>query len=639
MKKIILLLSLLCCIQTVSAQCVTITGNNSICIGQTDTLMAHGDTTYTWAGGLGSSNFIMVTPATSTVYTVTGTGMCAGGTATFVVTVNALPITSFTFVTHGDTVSFTNTSTGALSYQWFFGSGATPASSTAQNPMTIYSTTGSHNVMLIAHNACGNDTAFVVVNTGASCSASITGNTTICPGQSTTLTAAGGATYLWSTGSTSAAISVTPATGSTTYTVSATTGTCVATATIAVTVNPKPTAAFTFVTFGDTVAFTNTSTGAVSYNWNFGSGVTPATSTSQNPMAFYSTSGNHTVILVVSGSSGCSDTTFKVVTIGATCQSDTLSGIVTDTSNNPVTSGKVYVFIQKFTHVGLQDTLAGYATITNGNYTFPCLGIGKYIIMAVADTFLYHTSVATYYSTMPNVFQWDSATVVSITSAGLNISGKNIKIIQLPVLSGPCMIKGKVTQGVGYGQRLGSGNHNSVMGAPLKGVDIKLGKNPGGNAAARTTTDANGNYGFTNLPVGSYRIFVDIPNYGMDSVLTISLTTANATSTQNNYYVDSVKIWVYKSSTDSSTNSIWAPTAFTPDGNSNNDIFYIRGEGIQNFELRVYNRWGEEIFLSKDIKQGWDGKGMPQGAYLYNVRGVTTNGTAINVKDFVNLIR
>jgi len=47
----------------------------------------------------------------------------------------------------------------------------------------------------------------------------------------------------------------------------------------------------------------------------------------------------------------------------------------------------------------------------------------------------------------------------------------------------------------------------AYAGAPLKGVDVKLGKNPGGGAAARTiTTDANGKVTFGVLPKGSYAI-------------------------------------------------------------------------------------------------------------------------------------
>jgi hypothetical protein len=50
-----------------------------------------------------------------------------------------------------------------------------------------------------------------------------------------------------------------------------------------------------------------------------------------------------------------------------------------------------------------------------------------------------------------------------------------------------------------------------VAGAPLKGVDIKLGKNPGGSPAARTASDANGNFAFPVVPKGEYILTLSLP--------------------------------------------------------------------------------------------------------------------------------
>jgi hypothetical protein len=70
-----------------------------------------------------------------------------------------------------------------------------------------------------------------------------------------------------------------------------------------------------------------------------------------------------------------------------------------------------------------------------------------------------------------------------------------------------------------------------------------LGRNPGGSPAARTTTDTSGHYTFTNVPLNqSFRIYVDIPNYGMDSLYTVMLTAGDTVSDQNNYYVDSTMV-------------------------------------------------------------------------------------------------
>lgn len=68
--------------------------------------------------------------------------------------------------------------------------------------------------------------------------------------------------------------------------------------------------------------------------------------------------------------------------------------------------------------------------------------------------------------------------------------------------------------------------------------------------------------------------------------------------------------------------SIFIPDAFTPNGDGINDYFCVKGEGIQNFTLRIFNRWGEEVFESYNPKQQWDGtyQGKPaaSGTYVYH---------------------
>lgn len=56
--------------------------------------------------------------------------------------------------------------------------------------------------------------------------------------------------------------------------------------------------------------------------------------------------------------------------------------------------------------------------------------------------------------------------------------------------------------------------------------------------------------------------------------------------------------------------TFYAPNAFTPDKNGNNEVFITKGTGIDlpTFELNIYDRWGKLIFKSTDIEVGWDGK-------------------------------
>ncbi len=69
--------------------------------------------------------------------------------------------------------------------------------------------------------------------------------------------------------------------------------------------------------------------------------------------------------------------------------------------------------------------------------------------------------------------------------------------------------------------------------------------------------------------------------------------------------------------------SMWIPTAFTPDGNETNDRFYVKSStpfDLKNFEMVIYDRWGEIVFKTKDIFEGWDGtfqgKDCPIGVYI-----------------------
>ena len=70
------------------------------------------------------------------------------------------------------------------------------------------------------------------------------------------------------------------------------------------------------------------------------------------------------------------------------------------------------------------------------------------------------------------------------------------------------------------------------------------------------------------------------------------------------------------------------PNAFTPTGNGgyydpnalNNDVFYAFARFVEDFRMRVFNRWGELIFESDDVRYGWDGtyRGQlsPQDVYV-----------------------
>lgn len=62
------------------------------------------------------------------------------------------------------------------------------------------------------------------------------------------------------------------------------------------------------------------------------------------------------------------------------------------------------------------------------------------------------------------------------------------------------------------------------------------------------------------------------------------------------------------------------PTAFTPNGDSQNDFFGPQGAGVSSFEMVIFDRWGNALYQTTDMKKPWDGKGASQGVYIYKIK-------------------
>jgi gliding motility-associated-like protein len=88
---------------------------------------------------------------------------------------------------------------------------------------------------------------------------------------------------------------------------------------------------------------------------------------------------------------------------------------------------------------------------------------------------------------------------------------------------------------------------------------------------------------------------------------------------------------------------IFLPTGFTPNADGFNDVLYLRGTGIELFQLDIYDRFGNLVFSTKDQKYGWDGfiegKSANAGSYTYLLTGSFLSGTAINQKGTLTLVR
>ena len=88
--------------------------------------------------------------------------------------------------------------------------------------------------------------------------------------------------------------------------------------------------------------------------------------------------------------------------------------------------------------------------------------------------------------------------------------------------------------------------------------------------------------------------------------------------------------------------AIYVPNSFTPNGDGINETFGAYSEGVKDFTLQVYDRWGAMIFESNDISKRWDGmyKGQiaQQGSYVYKIQAKAINGRILTKKGTVNLI-
>ncbi|MCF0072504.1 gliding motility-associated C-terminal domain-containing protein [Dyadobacter sp. CY261] len=85
------------------------------------------------------------------------------------------------------------------------------------------------------------------------------------------------------------------------------------------------------------------------------------------------------------------------------------------------------------------------------------------------------------------------------------------------------------------------------------------------------------------------------------------------------------------------------PDAFTPNGDSYNERFEVKAYFVKDFSMSVFSRWGEVIFHSTDIAEGWDGNvktgKAPGGYYLYKIEATNSSGQTVVKNGSFLLIR
>jgi PKD repeat protein len=430
-------------ISVTSSPTVTAT-SATICSGNSATLTASGATTYTWnPGNLGGAS-VVLSPSTTTIYTVTGSNGGCNGTTTATVTVNATPTvnvnaSSFAICSGATT---TLTASGATTYNW--NTGATSAViAVTPTANTTYTVTG--------FNGLCSDTKTITISVTSSPTVTAT-SATICSGNSATLTASGATTYTWNPGNIGGASVVLSPSTTTIYTVTGSNGGCNGTTTATVTVNATPTVNVNASAFAICSGATTTLTasGATTYNWNTGAttaviAVTPSVTTTYTVTGFNGTCSNTKTItisvtstptLAVNSLTICPGNTATVSASGATTYTwSTGSNLASIVVNPTVTT--VYTVTGSN---GSCNSSANTVTVTLGTGlsiiiapSIPaiCVGGSVNVVASGATTYTWSTG-----SNATNVTFSPSVTTV-YTVSGTSGACVGTKIFTVTVTSNP----------------------------------------------------------------------------------------------------------------------------------------------------------------------------------------------------------
>lgn len=126
---------------------------------------------------------------------------------------------------------------------------------------------------------------------------------------------------------------------------------------------------------------------------------------------------------------------------------------------------------------------------------------------------------------------------------------------------------------------------------------------------------------------------VTVGNIGEDILYQVTVSTSAGCKGEGY-----VRLRVYKGP------DIYVPTGFTPNGDGKNDKFYPFPVGIKTINyFRVFNRWGQLVFSTAKLYDGWDGTGngtaQATGTYIWMAEGVTNDNKLITKKGTITLIR
>jgi gliding motility-associated-like protein len=582
--------------------------------------------------------------------------------------VNPKPIVSFTStapVCEGSSANFTYTGSTSSSdqYTWDFGASSLPSVSTTTNPTNIsYSTSGIKNVTLTVTNQYGCfNTVQQNITINSKPTADFSSNAPQCTGLSVDFLNTGttGINYDWDFGpnstpgtSTSENPSITFSTqGARDIRLIVDNGNCKDTMFHTINIYQTPSVSFTSTTpqcANSGIDFSNT--GATGSNWqflwDFGQDGIPNSSTAENPTQIKFNQGGTKLVTLVINDQHCTNTFSQTISVDSlpiisagldTTICANLSVQIGETNN----SNLIYSWFPS------NSVVIDNPTISNPTVS-PISQTTNYILTA--------TDINS------NCYQIDSVEITMLPSliadAGIDVEICRYDTIQI----GASLIEGQI-----YTWSSQIGLTDSTISSPLASPD----------STTIYTLSVTDDYGCPPVTDDVLVTVNQLPlaNAGIDDSITVNnyaqlvasggvqyswwpetglnnsgINNPMASPDSTTQYIVKV-IDIYGCiQTDTMTltvitPSFWIPTAFSPDGDTYNDVLYVRGDGINDFDFTIYDSWGHLIFRSQDITIGWDGTYMltgeqaQKGAYVFHVSGLTSDGKLINESGMVNLIR
>jgi len=603
-------------------------------------------------------------------------------TNTQTITIGSKPIASFTFTNNcvpmppGTPASFTSTSsaTSGTLNNWYWDLDNAGQTATTATVTSSYLTPGDKNIKLAVKSieGCESDTLYKTVHMYGHPLVDFTFTDSVCLGLPTAffgnISPAAGDTaaisWQWSYNAGSMQDNnvanplhtfTTPGLQSVLLTASPTYSSgCVAVQNKTVFVVDKPTAYFKFNTIcqAQTVTFTDssyTSDGVPINQWWWSLG-NSGTSIQQNPSGIYPVAGNDTIKLVVHNEKGCaSDTLKRPVVIND-------KPIANFGYSKPVCSGNPIQFSDSSkTTTGtisqwswIQNGIV-WSTTQNATRTFVS---GTQIIKLVATN-----SIGCISDTVSKTFVIDPTPVVTMN---FKDACKN-SVVSFKALDSKAVVTqwkwvfGDGSPAVSTQNAQHTYNANGLYKVKLYATavngcysdslvkDINI---YGTNAFAGNDTivaagqplllNASGGLSYSWTP-GYLLSDANIRN-PVTTLTSTQLFTLKAFTPEGCESYDDVLVKVYKGP------EFYLPNAFTPNGDTKNDVFRGTPVGIKQFNyLKVFNRWGQLVFYSADYNKGWDGtwKGQqqPGGVYVVMANAIDFKGNVIDKKQTVMLIR